>query len=413
MDLKDTAEQAEFRAEARAWLDANQPKHLLPELQKATFGKSPFKAEQHLQHSREWQAKKYDSGWACIHWPKKLGGRDATQIQRIIWGQEEGPYAALSGIFIIGHGLAAPTLMAHASEEQKERLLPPMARGDEIWCQLFSEPGAGSDLAGIRTRAVREGDDWVINGQKTWTSGAQHCQYAVLVTRSDPTLPKHKGLTYFFIDMTDPAVEVRPIKQASGESQFNDVFFTNLRIPDSQRLGEVGAGWQVSLTTLMNERATLGTSMSTGFGEILDYARTVDTDNGPAIANAAVREKLADWYVRTSGLKYTGWRAISAISHGKIPGPENSIGKVVVGNTMQEAASLALELQEMAGVLVDPMQADYDAKFQAMALRSLGIRIEGGTDEILKNIIAERVLGLPGDIRVDRGIPFSEIPSGS
>ena len=413
MDLTDTTEQAEFRAEVRAWLDTNEPKHLLPALQKAAFGKPPFEAEEYLEHSRDWQAKKYEGGWACLHWPKEFGGRDATPIERIIWNQEEGAYAALTGIFVIGHGMAAPTLMAYGSDEQKERLLPPMARGDEIWCQLFSEPGAGSDLAGIRTRAERDGDEWVINGQKIWTSGAQHSQHAIIVTRSDPSLAKHKGLTYFFIDMTDPAVEIRPIKQVSGESQFNEVFFTNLRVPDAQRLGEVGAGWQVCLTTLMNERATLGGSMNTGFAEIFDYAKRVDTEHGPAIDDPAVRDKLADWYVRTSGLEYVGWRSVSAISAGKDPGPENSIGKVVVGNTMQEAASLALELQEMGGVLVDPAQADYNAKFQAMVLRSLGIRIEGGTDEILKNVIAERVLGLPGDIRVDRDVPFSDIPSGS
>jgi alkylation response protein AidB-like acyl-CoA dehydrogenase len=411
MDLHDTSQEAEFRAEVRSWLDANAPKHLLPALMSSSFGKSPFKGEEALRHSRDWQARKFDAGWACLHWPKKYGGREATPIQRIIWNQEEGPYRALSGVFIIGHGMAAPTLMAYASEEQKRRLLPPMARGDEIWCQLFSEPGAGSDLAGIRTRSARDGDEWVVNGQKIWTSGAQHSKYAILVTRSDFDLPKHKGLTYFWIDMESPGVEVRPIKQVSGESQFNEVFFTNLRIPDSQRLGEVGAGWQVSLTTLMNERQAIGTSMAGGFGEILDYARQAQTaDGAPAIKDAAVRDKLADFYVQSSGLKYTGFRSISAISQGRDPGPENSIGKVVTGQMLQEIASLGLELQDQGGLLVDEDEADYEAKFQFMLLRSLGVRIEGGTDEILKNIIAERVLGLPGDIRLDRDVSFKDIP---
>jgi alkylation response protein AidB-like acyl-CoA dehydrogenase len=410
MDLHDTPKEAEFRAEVRAWLDQNAPKHLLPALQSASFGKSAFKGEEALRHSREWQAKKFEAGWACLHWPKKYGGREATPIERIIWNQEEGFYRILSGVFIIGHGMAAPTLMAYATEEQKRRYLPPMARGDEIWCQLFSEPSAGSDLAGIRTRSVREGDDWVVNGQKIWTSGAQHSKYAILVTRSDFDLPKHKGLTYFFIDMEAPGVEVRPIKQVSGESQFNEVFFTNLRIPDAQRLGEVGAGWQVSLTTLMNERQAIGTSMAGGFGEILDYARHADTGNGPAIRDAAVRDKLADFYVQSSGLKYTGFRSISAISKGRDPGPENSIGKVVTGQMLQEIASLGLELQEMGGALIGEDEAAYQAKFQFMLLRSLGVRIEGGTDEILKNIIAERVLGLPGDIRLDRDVAFKDIP---
>jgi alkylation response protein AidB-like acyl-CoA dehydrogenase len=412
MDLQDTPQEAEFRAEVRSWLDENAPKHLLPALQSASFGKSPFKGEEALRHSREWQAKKFEAGWACLHWPKKYGGREATAIERIIWNQEEGPYRILSGVFIIGHGMAAPTLMAYATEEQKRRLLPPMARGDEIWCQLFSEPGAGSDLAGIRTRSAREGDDWIVNGQKIWTSGAQHSKYGILVTRSDFDLPKHKGLTYFFLDMESPGVEIRPIKQVSGDSQFNEVYFTNVRIPDAQRLGEVGSGWTVSLTTLMNERQAIGTSMAGGFGEILDYAKRADTGNGPAIRDAAVRDKLADFYVQSNGLKYTGVRSISAISQGRVPGPENSIGKVVTGQMLQEIATLGLELQEMAGTLVAEDEADYEAKFQFMLLRSLGVRIEGGTDEILKNIIAERVLGLPGDIRLDRDVSFKDIPSG-
>jgi len=412
MDLQDTPQEAEFRSEVRAWLDDNAPKHLLPALQSASFGKSAFKGEEALRHSREWQAKKFEAGWACLHWPKKYGGREATPIQRIIWNQEEGPYRILSGVFIIGHGMAAPTLMAYATEEQKRRLLPPMARGDEIWCQLFSEPSAGSDLAGIRTRSVREGDDWVVNGQKIWTSGAQHSKYGILVTRSDFDLPKHKGLTYFFLDMESPGVEVRPIKQVSGDSQFNEVYFTNVRIPDAQRLGEVGSGWAVSLTTLMNERQAIGTSLAGGFGEILDYAKRADTGRGPAIQDSAVRDKLADFYVQSNGLKYTGIRSISAISQGRDPGPENSIGKVVNGQMLQEIATLGLELQEMAGTLVAEADADYEAKFQFMLLRSLGVRIEGGTDEILKNIIAERVLGLPGDIRVDRDVAYKDIPSG-
>ncbi len=411
MDLHDSPQEAEFRAEVRSWLDANAPKHLLPALQSASFGKSAFKGDDVLRHSRDWQAKKFDAGWACLHWPKKYGGREASPIQRIIWNQEEGPYRGLSGLFIIGHGMAAPTLMAYASEDHKRKLLPPMARGDQIWCQLFSEPGAGSDLAGIRTRSVRDGDEWVINGQKIWTSGAQHSDYAIIVTRSDFDLPKHKGLTYFWIDMHSPGIEVRPIKQVSGDSQFNEVFFTNLRVPDSQRLGEVGSGWQVSLTTLMNERQAIGTSMAGGFGEILDYAQQAQTADGtPAIKDAAVRHQLADFYVQSSGLKYTAFRSISAISQGRDPGPENSIGKVVTGQMLQEIASLGLELQDQGGLLIGEGEAAYEAKFQFMLLRSLGVRIEGGTDEILKNIIAERVLGLPGDIRVDRDVSFKDIP---
>jgi alkylation response protein AidB-like acyl-CoA dehydrogenase len=413
MDLNDTPREAEFRAEARAWLDANAPHELLPKLKRSGYGRSAFEPAEMLEHAQRWQAKKADAGWACLHWPREYGGRGATTMERIIWSQEEGPYAALSGLFVIGIGMAGPTLMAYASEEQKRKYLPPMARGEEIWCQLFSEPSAGSDLAGLRTRAVQDGDEWVVNGQKIWTSGAQHSKRGILVTRSDFSLPKHKGLTYFFIDMDWPGIEVRPIKQVAGESAFNEVFFDNLRIPDSRRLGEVGSGWSVSLTTLMNERQAIGTGISTGFDVLLDYVRRLETEDGPALDDPAVRDQVADWYVRTSGLRYTGLRAISAISQGGTPGPENSIGKIVAGQTLQEVASFALELQNQAGVLVSPEEADHSAKFQAMLLRSLGTRIEGGTDEILRNIIAERVLGLPGDIRVDRDVAFSDIPSGS
>ena len=413
MDLQDTPQEAEFRAEARAWLDENAPQELLPQLQQSGFGKSAFKGDEYVEHCQSWQAKKADAEWACLHWPQEYGGRGASAMERIIWGQEEGPYAALSGLFVIGLGMAGPTLMAYGTEEQKRRYLPPMARGEEIWCQLFSEPGAGSDLAGIRTRAVQDGDEWVINGQKIWTSGAQHSKHAILVTRSDPSLPKHKGLTYFFIDMDEPGIDVRGIKQVAGESAFNEVFFTNLRVSDDRRLGEVGDGWAVSLTTLMNERQAIGSGIPTGFDELLKYVVTLDGEDGRLIDDPDVRDKMADWYVRTSGLRYTSLRAISAISQGGIPGPENSIGKVVAGQTLQEVATFATEIQDLGGTLTSPDQADWDAKFQAMMLRSLGVRIEGGTDEILKNIIAERVLGLPGDIRVDRDVPFSEIPSGA
>ena len=413
MDLNDSSQQAEFRAECRDWIQSNAPRHLDEKLAASSFGRSAFEPTEYLSEARAWQATKAEAGWACLQWPKEYGGRGATPIERVIWSQEEGRYGYLSSLFIIGHGMCAPTLMAYATEEQKRRFLPPMARGEEIWCQLFSEPVAGSDLAGIRTRAERDGDEWVINGQKVWTSGAHNSDYGILVTRSDTSVAKHKGMTFFFLDMRSPGIEIRPIRQAAGESAFNEVFFTNVRIPDAQRLGGVGDGWTVSITTLMNERAAIGTSMATGFDEIYQLARIVALDSGAAIDDPRVRERLADWYVRSMGLRYTGYRSISALAKGELPGPENSIGKVVAGNMMQEIASLGLELQEETGTLVRGNDLSITGKFPMMLMRSLGTRIEGGTDEILLNIIAERVLGLPGDIRVDRDVPFSDIPSGS
>ena len=414
MNFDDTPEEAAFRAEARAWLDANAPKHLEAELKQSTFGNMGLKSEDPIAAAKAWQKKKQQASWACLHWPKEYGGRGATPIERVIWGQEEGAYATLGGLFTIGHGMCGPTLMAWASEEHKRKLLPPMASGDEVWCQLFSEPAGGSDLAGLRTRAEQAKDgsgDWIINGQKIWTSGAQNSDYGILITRTDPNVPKHKGLTMFWLSMKSPGVEIRPIKQANGQSGFNEVYFTDVRIPDDQRLGAVGQGWTVSLTTLMNERLSIGSGMPTGFPELFDYCMELELEDGPAIDNPMVRSRLAQYAVKASGLKYTGMRAISALSKGETPGPENSIGKLVAGASMQELAMFALDLQGQAGVLLDPKHAEAASRFQAMLLRSPATRVEGGTDEILRNIIAERVLGLPGDVRVDKDVPFKDIPT--
>jgi alkylation response protein AidB-like acyl-CoA dehydrogenase len=300
--------------------------------------------------------------------------------------------------------------MAFAGEAQKREYLPPLASGEKIWCQLFSEPAGGSDVAGLRTRAEKKGDDWIINGQKIWTSGAHYSDYGILLTRTDPNVAKHKGLTMFFLDMKSKGVEVRPIKQASGHSEFNEVYFTDVKIPDSQRLGNVNDGWNVALTTLMNERMSIGAGVSTGFPEIFEFCSSLMLEDGLAIDDRAVRSKLASWAVKASGLKYTSFRAISALSRGERPGPENSIGKLVAGSMIQDVAAFALDLQGAAGV-VSGEQAELAGKFQAMLLRAPGTRVEGGTDEIMRNIIAERVLGLPGDIRVDKDLPFNQIPT--
>jgi len=414
MNFDDTPEEAAFRATARAWIDANAPKELEAELKQGGFANNGLKTVDPIVVSKAWQKKKAEAGWACLHWPKEYGGRGATPIERVIWGQEEGVYGGLSGLFIIGHGMCGPTVMAWADEETKERLLPPLASGEHIWCQLFSEPAGGSDLAGLRTAAIPATDgsgDWIINGQKIWTSGAQHSDYGIVITRTDPNVAKHKGLTMFWIDMKSPGIDIRPIKQANGQSGFNEVYFTDVRIPDSQRLGAVGDGWKVSLTTLMNERLSIGSGMPTGFPELFDFCMNLQTEDGPAIDDRSVRSRLAGYAVKASGLKYTGMRAISALSRGETPGPENSIGKLVAGATMQELAMYALDLQGQGGVVNDPAISAAGARFQAMLLRSPATRVEGGTDEILRNIIAERVLGLPGDIRVDKDVPFKDIPT--
>ncbi len=404
MDFNDTAEEAAFRAECRSWLDANVIDGWQDRIGRDGEG---------IKLSKEWQKKKFDAGWACLHWPKEYGGRGATPIERVIWSQEEGTIGSLSGVFIIGQGMCAPTIMAHGSDESKANLVPRLASGEDIWCQLFSEPAAGSDLAGLRTRAVKDGDDWVINGQKIWTSGAQHSDYGMIVTRTDADVPKHKGLTMFYLDMNIPGVEVKPIKQLNGRSDFNEVYFTDVRIPDSQRLGDVGNGWKVSLTTLMNERLAVGGGFPTNFEDMFQFAREIEDEDGPAINNAMVRERLADWYIASAGLRNTGNRMVSALSRGQTPGPEASISKLVLGENRQNMAAFMLDLQDMYGVLTDPDKASAGADYQEIFFRAAAHRIEGGTDEILRNIIGERVLGLPGDVRVDKDVPFKEIPTGT
>jgi alkylation response protein AidB-like acyl-CoA dehydrogenase len=411
MNFDDTPQQAAFRAEARQWIDAHAPKQYEAELSKSSLGRIKLRNADIVEVAKAWQKKKADGGWVCLHWPKEYGGRGATPVERVIWQQEEGIYFKLTSPFQIGEGMCGPTVMAYGSEDDKRRYLPKIASGEEIWCQLFSEPAGGSDVAGLRTRAERDGDDWIINGQKIWTSGAHYADYGILITRTDPTVPKHKGLTMFYIDMKSPGVAVKPIKQANGMQEFNEVFFTDLRIPDRQRLGAVGDGWNVSLTTLMNERMSIGARLATGFSEVFEFCSNLTTEDGLAIDDRATRSKLAGWAVRASGLKYTSYRSISALSKGERPGPENSIGKLVAGSMLQDIAMYAMDLQGAAGVLTDPETVDAAGQFQAMLMSSPSTRIAGGTDEILRNIIAERVLGLPGDIRVDKDVPFNKIPT--
>ncbi|MEE4144895.1 MAG: acyl-CoA dehydrogenase [Halieaceae bacterium] len=401
-----------FREEARHWLAENAPRHLKNHLEASVFASLNTGDEDPVAAAKAWQKKKASGGWAALMWPKEYGGRGATPLQSIIWSQEEGVYGKLSGLFIIGLGMCGPTLIAYASEEQKQRYLPKLASGEEIWCQLFSEPGSGSDLAGLRTRAEKDGDHWVINGQKIWTSGAQHSDYGILITRTDPAVAKHKGLTMFFVDMRSEGIEIRPIKQANGASGFNEVYFDNVRIPDAQRLGEVGDGWRVSLTTLMNERLAIGGAISTGVPDFIDLLESLALGDQMAIQRPDVQARLAEFYVKSAGLKNSGTRAINLVAKGGMPGPENSIGKLVAGELMQELAKLALDLQGFGAVIDDPEIAEGASRFQAILLRSPAVRIEGGTDQILRNIIAERVLGLPEDMRADKGLPFNEIPTG-
>jgi len=408
MDFDDTPDEAAFRAEARAFLDANARR----KQRDAAVQRYGDVDDTRLAEAKAWQAKKAGAGFACITWPDEWGGRGGTQMQQIIYNQEEAQYDVPQGVFLIGLGMCVPTLMAYAPREQLARYVPPAVRGEEIWCQLFSEPSGGSDVAGLRTRAERDGDDWVINGQKVWTSGAHYSDYGLLIARTDANVPKHEGITAFYLSMKSPGVEIRPIHQMSGASHFNEVFFSNVRIPDAQRLGAVGQGWKVAITTLMNERLAVGEIRRPDVDDLLTLARLVELDGQPAIVDRAVRERIAEWHARSQGLNYTRLRTLTALSRGETPGPENSIAKVVNAAKMQAIAMFGMDLLGMAGAVSDERLAPMHALFQNAMLSSPGMRIAGGSDEIMRNIIAERVLGLPGDVRVDKDVPFNRLPSG-
>jgi alkylation response protein AidB-like acyl-CoA dehydrogenase len=403
MDFNDTAAEAEYRAHVRAWLEDNAAEYREPPA-------TPWKLDEFIRRSKAWQAKKHAAGFTGITWPKAVGGQGLTPMHSIIYGQEEGRFHAPSGLYSIGLGMCIPTVFTHGSPEVSQRYVPKALVGEEVWCQLFSEPVAGSDLAGIRTRAVKDGDEWVIDGQKVWTSFAHASDFGIVVCRTDPSKPKHKGLTMFIVDMKAPGVEVRGIKQMSGGSDFNEVFFTGVRVKDTHRLGAEGDGWKVALTTLMHERLAVGgkPKHAPGYETLMKLAKGVEAPaGGPAIEAGDVRQKIAQTYINDQGIKLTQMRALSALSKGQIPGPEQSIAKVVVAKTMQDMASFALDMAGgdgfVAGADADPELA----KLQGSYLGAAGLRIAGGTDEILRNIIAERVLGLPGDLRPDKDQPFN------
>ena len=401
--MTDPAALDSFRAQARAWLAENAPAHEVdPSEQGHLLSEAQFRRWQ------AWHRTRAEAGWAGLHWPEHAGGRGLSRRHAVVYELEEQAYTVPRGEYLnVGHQFAAPTILAYGSEDTQRRLLPRILDGSEYWCQLFSEPAAGSDLAGIRTRAERSGEEWIVNGQKVWTTYARWARWAILVTRTDPTVPKHKGLTYFWVDMTAPGVEVRPIRKIDGDVHFNEVFLTNLRVPDDQRLGAVGEGWQVALTTLSNERLGSGASTVTNlFDPLFALARRVGAEGASALDDPAVRDALASWYVECRGLDVVAQRNIERAAQGLQPGPETSITKVVSAARRQDLASFALDLLEHAEVDEQShpfVQSFFDAP---------GNRIAGGTDEVMRNIIAERILRLPGDIRVDRELAFRDIPTG-
>ena len=403
MNFNDSPQESNYRATVREWLANNAPRY--------TVSRKAPEVER-LGIARAWQACKAAAGYARVSWPRDWGGAGGTTIQQMIFTEEEARYGVPSGFFGIGLGMCIPTLMRFAGIATQQRFAGPALRGEQIWCQLFSEPSAGSDLAASRTRAVWQDDSWLVNGQKVWTTGAHYSDYGLLLARTDASVPKHSGLTMFWIDMKAPGVEVRPIHQMSGGSDFNEVYLTDARVPDSQRLGDVGAGWKVSLVTLMNERVEGGKDRGPTTEQILALARSIPRGTASVLEDPAFRQKLAMWYVQAEGLRFTRLRTLTALSRGQIPGPESSIGKLVAANRLQDLTNELIECQDQFGLIDDAAHAVMGGSLHHDYLYAPGLRIAGGTDEILKNIIAERVLGLPGDIRVDKSVAFKDLPTG-
>ena len=364
---------------------------------------------------REFLGAQFDAGLAWIHFDEGHGGLGLNPgLQKIV--QERLAKAGAPHPYPrnpIGYGMGAPTVFTHGSEAQRDRYLRPLFTGEEVWCQLFSEPGAGSDVASLATRAVRDGDEWVVNGQKVWTTLAHLARFGMLVARTDPSQPKHKGMTYFVVDMHDPGVEVRPLRQITGEAEFNEVYFTDVRIPDAERLGDIGEGWRVSLTTLMNERVSIGGSVPGRGSGLIGMVVQAWKDLGHD--DPARRDELMRLWTRAEALRLTNWRASQNRRLGT-PGPEGSIGKLGMADLNKELTAFWVDLQGAAGMLYGSYEMSRPAtamsfdNAQKAFLRCRANSIEGGTSEVMRNILGERILGLPGDVRTDRELPWSEVP---
>jgi alkylation response protein AidB-like acyl-CoA dehydrogenase len=375
VDLTFTDQETAFRDELREWLGAN------------AAGERPQGDEADFAWRQDWQRRLHEGGWAGVHWPTEYGGRGASLMQTAIFFEEMGRARAPLPANVLGLLLGGPTLMVWGTDEQKERYLPPILSAEEIWCQGFSEPDAGSDLAALKTRARQEGDEWIVTGQKVWTSAAQWSKWCMLVARTDTDAPKHKGLTYFLMDMEQDAVQVRPLVQITGEAEFNELFIEEARIPDENVIGGVGNGWKVALTTLMNERAGLGFFLQVRLRQLLDELMDEAAASG-ALDDPRVADKLADLHIRTEILRLTAYRGLSVIEQYGQPGPEGSLVKWLWSETNQLLTQLAPDL-------VGPEALTAGTPWAYELLRARGNSIEGGTTEILKNIVAERVLGLP------------------
>jgi alkylation response protein AidB-like acyl-CoA dehydrogenase len=404
MDFDDTPEEATFRAEARAWLDANaKPKVDTEQRISVVGGYRDDPAS--IAEAKRWQATLADAGWAAIHWPQAHGGRDATALESTVLFEELAGYDVPDTLFSIGIAMIGPTIIAHGTDAQKERYLPPMRRGEEIWCQLWSEPDAGSDLAGLQARAERDGDEYVLTGQKVWTSGAHYCDFGLGIFRTDPSVPKHKGISCFVVDLRTPGITIRPLRQITGAAHFNEVFFDGARIPAANLVGDEHDGWRVARTTLMNERYATGSLGSTqsSFDALAGLARAVGADEEPR-----VRQELARIFTLGRLFDLTNARVRTSIARNGIPGVEGSILKLAIAELGTRVAELGVDLLGAGGSLLGE-DAPEAGRWPEALLGSFAMHIGGGTDEVQRNIIGEMVLGLPREPDHSREIPFRDL----
>ncbi|MDT5051097.1 MAG: hypothetical protein QOG75_7022 [Mycobacterium sp.] len=388
MEFRDTPAEAAFRSSLRAWFRRN-----------GSNGEAwDLNVPADVVAARAWSRSLHDAGYAGLTWPVEYGGRGLDPTYQAIFYDEMVAERAAGHVGIIGLNMAGPTIIACGTAQQKQRYLAPLLAADEIWCQGFSEPGSGSDLAGATTHAVLDGDHWVINGQKVWSSHAHIADWCILLVRTDATVPRHQGLSFLLVDMHSAGIEVRPLRQLTGEPEFNEIFFTDVRIPRESMLGQPGDGWNVAMTTLMHERGTLGflfaAALQSNLSRLVEFVAEPAADGSTPAADPTVRAEVARQWVAVQALKFTNYRSLTRLLETGIPGPESSISKIAWAESNQRMTTLVTRLQGMAGGLSGE-SAPWNGFWQQQQLRSRGNSIEGGTSEILRNIVAERVLNLP------------------
>ncbi len=400
--IGDTESEAAFRAEARGWLEANAvPKGHPDDFSVGSFG--DLDEDAYVDRVRAWQRTVHDAGWAALTWPKAAGGQAMAPIHQSIFNQEQSAFGVTTGPFVIALGMVGPTLLRHGTPTQQQRFLPPMLRGDDLWCQLFSEPGAGSDLAALSTRAERDGDEFVVTGQKLWTSAVSRAAWGILLARTDADVPKREGITYLLVDMSSAGIDPRPLRQMTGDAHFAEVFLDEVRVPVENVVGEINGGWTPAKTTLTAERGAIaGGSTGVDAGALIALARSLGRTGDPVL-----RQALAGAHIRQEVLRFLRYRTLTALSQGTRPGPEASTMKLAYATHLSALTDTALALQGPLATLdgdVLPARGMWSKRF----LHSPSLHIAGGSDEIQRNIVGEQVLGLPAEPSVDRGVPFRD-----